>query len=1275
MHPLWGTKEVPASSEIEYASDLALKHVIASVVDDKLYVWNSIELFDQYQEYGGCELSRPQLIDNLRNHFAGELLVLSSPGYANIVAFHNQAATLLKMVKDDDDCDINSSVAKVAKEVTKDCKAITLDRTKYRLNVNEATTGESVSSTLHTLLAAISPKLDNTLPALMIGNVVTSILKSQPTDLQVSLGVLLRDSKMILGYTYDFGITCSYDEVLRFKKSAAVAAAKDPNLHGISDSENGLVQTIVDNFDADIHSPNGKLSTHSLAMILTQPSGILNESESDDTIARLKHDDMSIPIDDHNDEISQIHYVGQKHPPMPEVLQPTLSEIFSKCQSVSQNRATGIDFQFLLDLYSSADCPEYNGYNTKLCREQGHTLKPKTKVVYLPLIDKTPADPSTIMTAMAKAIQVTNNTGQRYVVFTADLQLYKIAVQVLWENPVPFRNVYLRLGGMHLLMSYIGSIGNLMADSGIVEVLSSAFGGVLKMLIGKKFPENVRVLRMLVEELLRPVFARHQLNCMDDLKKVLEDASLQSRTAKLWVNCLIYPVFTIMKYVRAEREADWPLHLATVKEMVPLFFAAGHVHYARYGLFYLRSMEAMPEEVRTHFMKGQHTMHHNAGLFNGIWSDMAIETTFMRYGHGQSGIIGITLRPETLKTWAYSIHACNKLVHGLDLMRSQEPHSSQTHHKEEMKGRVKLDCKDRKTLQDKLQICIDPLHHGQHPEELVNIVTGKVVGHPAVNVHNAIPIGIQQMEAFEESWPTGFYDTIHNTVKTMALTRRHLKVANTKVYDTEMIYARAMGLQNSVRNFDTKTLMAHELSPVPTSMFDESGHMKDAKTKSNLKNALKVEISGRHANIDVSFLDGCAILWVVPWPSSGTVQNFLNNFRNHIKDRLRKSELYLIFDRYNEGSIKESTRSDRDKGASRVYTLAPRSPLPPQKVVLTVSNNKKQLIDFIMEDLISHKDVFTAKLVITGNDPTPVEIDSGLVIRRQDLAVTHEEADTIIIQQIAAIAPARVLVVADDTDVFILLCHFVFHGDIPGHVMMESPIRGRAIIDINGSVENNQDVMSNLLAAHGITGCDTVSPCYGIGKGVALKELKSHQHSLSKVGEINSSLQDALQQASQFMLSCYGHPECDSMTEARQKIWSIKVSRSLGGAPKLQTLPPTNEAFRENVARAHLQVAIWRHALEPNPPHLDPLSYGWIKDEGSTSLVPRTVAENVALAPDAILKMIKCSCDSDIPCKTKRCGCYNANMPCTEFCACQGGQGCFNERTRECYNEEHGSGD
>ena len=34
-------------------------------------------------------------------------------------------------------------------------------------------------------------------------------------------------------------------------------------------------------------------------------------------------------------------------------------------------------------------------------------------------------------------------------------------------------------------------------------------------------------------------------------------------------------------------------------------------------------------------------------------------------------------------------------------------------------------------------------------------------------------------------------------------------------------------------------------------------------------------------------------------------------------------------------------------------------------------------------------------------------------------------------------------------------------------------------------------------------------------------------------------------------------------------MWANKVGQSEAGAPKLASLPPTNEAFIENVARAH----------------------------------------------------------------------------------------------------------
>ena len=60
-----------------------------------------------------------------------------------------------------------------------------------------------------------------------------------------------------------------------------------------------------------------------------------------------------------------------------------------------------------------------------------------------------------------------------------------------------------RLGGMHWLITFIGCVGVLMEDSGLVPWLQSAFASVSKMMTGKKFPINILTLRFAVMELLK----------------------------------------------------------------------------------------------------------------------------------------------------------------------------------------------------------------------------------------------------------------------------------------------------------------------------------------------------------------------------------------------------------------------------------------------------------------------------------------------------------------------------------------------------------------------------------------------------------------------------------------------------------------------------------------------------------------------------------------------------------------------------------------------------
>ena len=85
--------------------------------------------------------------------------------------------------------------------------------------------------------------------------------------------------------------------------------------------------------------------------------------------------------------------------------------------------------------------------------------------------------------------------------------------------------------------------------------------------------------------------------------------------------------------------------------------------------------------------------------------------------------------------------------------------------------------------------------------------------------------------------------------------------------------------------------------------------------------------------------------------------------------------------------------------------------------------------------------------------------------------------------------------------------------------------------------------------------------------------------------------------------------------------------------------------------------------MESNPPDLDPLLYGFYKDENSRCLLPTTLPEITQVAPPEILKLVKCSCESVLPCKSNRCSCRTAGLSCTMFCSCRNSS-CCNDLTR-----------
>ena len=95
-----------------------------------------------------------------------------------------------------------------------------------------------------------------------------------------------------------------------------------------------------------------------------------------------------------------------------------------------------------------------------------------TKLLFGPLIDAPPANPDTVLTTLLyieKFLKQINSKS--YIHICADIQLYKIMMQIMWSNPERRRHLTVRPGGMHVLISFIGCIGTLMCGTGLREIL------------------------------------------------------------------------------------------------------------------------------------------------------------------------------------------------------------------------------------------------------------------------------------------------------------------------------------------------------------------------------------------------------------------------------------------------------------------------------------------------------------------------------------------------------------------------------------------------------------------------------------------------------------------------------------------------------------------------------------------------------------------------------------------------------------------------------------
>ena len=282
------------------------------------------------------------------------------------------------------------------------------------------------------------------------------------------------------------------------------------------------------------------------------------------------------------------------------------------------------------------------------------------------------------------------------------------------------------------------------------------------------------------------------------------------------------------------------------------------------------------------------------------------------------------------------------------------------------------------------------------------------------------------------------------------------------------------------------------------------------------------------------------------------------------------------------------------------------------------------------------------------------------LVNKLDCEVSHAEADITLcsyMMKAAAHGAQTICILSNDTDVFVLLVYWTSKMQINAKIQMEK--WDGDILDINKTVKLlGRRKCSQLLGAHALSGCDTVSYPFGKGKQSVLKVLENDIPGLDKVlGEPGATQSQLKATVDAFFLLLYGQKSCTIMNYARARLY---LSRKK--PPPLKKLPPIDANLQQHVLRAHLQMLLWKAASQQDPPieAQDITSFGWnIEDSTITPTV-----SSAPVAPEVLLDVVSCNCTAKRKaCSTGRCSCNSAGLSYTDYCKCEGGVTCCSDFT------------
>ena len=523
----------------------------------------------------------------------------------------------------------------------------------------------------------------------------------------------------------------------------------------------------------------------------------------------------------------------------------------------------------------------------------------KSSLKRLSIINADPNSYSTIYTTIMQSLQ---ESCSRPIIITFDFAIWIKAVDIAVTLKLP---VMVRLGGFHMLKSFLGSVGYIMGGSGIEDMIKLIYPGcgdtfVSHILSGGAYYKALRchflidaaivchimkekvsdgeldkarasILSLLQQQNWKESDTIDQVGPFQrNLMEAVENLKSAGRTPHLWIQ--YHEQITLVKsFVRAERLHNFDLHLSCVTMMLPTFAAAGHINYGKGARLYLELMAEYetfyPGVINTfaNKAKGYHTVRYSTNEWSGIWPDLAIEQRLMKPIKSSGGLKGGRLRNfNSHKLW----------IGTLDHMAEiNEEMSKLVTAKSNLKDKAPLHVDARNSSRNRDSAILhqlfswltenNPFEELRNPDILVSFSSGLISrGNDGINPEKAMEVGLQIQTNHDGH---NYSVTMHtkDKVKPLSTLQKAVKVKDKIIYiDAMRLFTRLMIIGE--RELTLQESLRHELTPLPMSLFTDKKKMRKT-NKATLGGNLKNRVQNVTAVTDIqsTVIDGGWLMFQV----------------------------------------------------------------------------------------------------------------------------------------------------------------------------------------------------------------------------------------------------------------------------------------------------------------------------------------------------------------------------------------------------------------------------